>query len=865
MAIFGVYYYVVVAIVDRFMIEVRMIRYFILLFCFLVNAFVVFTQTRPSWCENVVYDKSYLANENLRTEGISYLLSDVQVNFVTQEYYTHLSMKIVGVNGLRQASSLMVNYDSTFQTAQFLSVHIIRNGQVVDVLKKQQPQQIRREKNLEYGMVDGSLTSYLKINDLRVGDILDYSCVVKGFNPIVRDFMAISQNTCFSVPIGKVHVCFVTGVSDDYNYQLKNGAPRPLVKECGNTTKYIWEVSNPEVINIEQDIPLWYDPVPKVLFSSNTNWERLTNHVLSLFTSEEALGYEYQALLDTIKGHYASKEEQARYAIKFVQNNIHYFANENGIYSFKPRHPNVILHKKSGDCKEKSWLLACLLKDIGYEAYPVLVNTSRGHVLEDQPVSLSVFDHCVNCLITGQDTIYIDPTITNQGGRLHNLFFPNYEKGLVVKIGASGLTSLPVQKMGKTTIEESYSFEGFRGLAYLHVKTVHEGGNADFQRTLFKNVALKDIQTGCLNLYADTYLRIDTLCMLSFEDDPEMNVTTLTQSYVIKNFWDVTDTLQPNNLMAKFHAKAIHDLLLRETYPSRKSPMALVYPIDITHIINVELPEDWIINNESETIAGEGFAFTRRVNYDDRNLTLSYNYVTTQSYVDKDNYLDFIEKNGRVFNNLNYVLWYYGSKNMEGQKDMPHPFFLALVIMTLLVYSMIAFKAYKYDPKVAPKYQGRNQPIGGWLLVPAIGIVAWTFTMCVLFIMKIDGGINNWLLPDASEDSSLRLLGRLILLFGLLLLLVFGVLNSVLLFLRRSSFPRMMVIYYIAFSIFSLMVSIIMHVALQDGEVFFMNLLPFANSAVWIPYFIKSERVKRTFTKRLSPERILAGEEIVTV
>lgn len=74
----------------------------------------------------------------------------------------------------------------------------------------------------------------------------------------------------------------------------------------------------------------------------------------------------------------------------------------------------------------------------------------------------------------------------------------------------------------------------------------------------------------------------------------------------------------------------------------------------------------------------------------------------------------------------------------------------------------------------------------------------------------------------------------------------------------------MMVIYYITFALFSLMVSTIMYVALQDGEVFFMNLVPFANSAVWIPYFMKSERVKRTFTKRLSPERILIGEQIVT-
>jgi hypothetical protein len=86
------------------------------------------------------------------------------------------------------------------------------------VLDLQKPETIRRESQLENGIINGQLTSFLEIHDVRIGDILEYAYTIKGFNAegVYYSHMSslesmlhknLLDNKVYSLPVAFVAIC----------------------------------------------------------------------------------------------------------------------------------------------------------------------------------------------------------------------------------------------------------------------------------------------------------------------------------------------------------------------------------------------------------------------------------------------------------------------------------------------------------------------------------------------------------------------------------------------------------------------------------------------------------------------------------
>ena len=82
---------------------------------------------------------------------------------------------------------------------------IIRRGnQLIDVLKSGQTfTTLRRETNLDAGMLDGQLTASLMPEGLQVGDVVELACTYVHVDPATKDSAEIEMATFNDSPIGR--------------------------------------------------------------------------------------------------------------------------------------------------------------------------------------------------------------------------------------------------------------------------------------------------------------------------------------------------------------------------------------------------------------------------------------------------------------------------------------------------------------------------------------------------------------------------------------------------------------------------------------------------------------------------------------
>ncbi len=338
---------------------------------------------------------------------------------------------------------------------------------------------------------DGSLTAVVNLSDVRVGDIVEYAYTRKGYNPVHKDHLDrrfyLSYETAllwqrFIVPIG-------------LNIQLRtvNDAPQPTISQQNGNVVYTWRIEKPTGVVSESGSPAWYDPSPQAALTSFEDWTAVNRWATKLFNVKEA---DKRALVQAMGNQFKSTDLAAytQEAIRFVQDEVRYLGFESGLNTHMPYPPLKVFRQRFGDCKDKSLLLTTLLNGRGIAAFPVLVNTSLEHTVSDLLPSAYAFDHCIVQVTLNNKTFYVDPTISNQGGRPDSVYFPHYSKGLVVDGQSKDLVTFGEQVTSSTVEKQTFTLDSIGGGAMLTITLTYKGGNADGARAQWSRYSANALQ-----------------------------------------------------------------------------------------------------------------------------------------------------------------------------------------------------------------------------------------------------------------------------------------------------------------------------------------------------------------------------------
>lgn len=794
--------------------------------------------------------------------GFYYLLLENQDHLGNMQSYKRRTYKILSSTGVQDMADITVGFDPEYQQVLLHSLNILRDGEILDKLDLTKMQVVQREANMERFLYDGSLTAIINLTDVRVGDIIDYSFTIVGKNPVHEKKYQQSFFLRFPVPIEQFRYTVIVPNKEKINYKKLYDATDPDITKTGNTTIYTWDAKKVQAFPYEAGIPAWFDPAPAVEISQFSSWKEVVDQYqkhYSLTTQQrESLGKKFSSSVSS------SSEEAGSLipVIRFVQDEVRYLGFENGLNSHRPSFPADVLDRRYGDCKDKSFLLSELLQAEGVKAYPMLVNSVNGRNLINSLPSANVFDHCVvRVELADNEILYIDPTISDQGGNLTNISFPDYGYGLVLKPGVSKLQKLPVPQEPQTKITETFEMDELGGGARLDVETIYRGSSADHRRAQFAGSSRQSVQQDYTSFYSNLYPSIKAEKNLSFRDYRDINEFIVYEQYRIDSMWTRSKE-QEHVIFTEFYPLSLQGFLFPDSYADRKMPVYLDPSVNVLHKTQVYLPESWNIRNENSSFGTEDFRYDFAVDYQPNRIEIKHAYKNLNDHIAPENLKSYLAEHTRAQENLSYFLTYDTNIAALGEDDSVSYlaiFFMFLVMGGTAFFCVLIYKNYDLPAQVNLP---RPREIGGWLALIGVGLVLTPIIVGYQFFGTGEYfNAATWQVLFSSEET---FAAGILMMFEFIYnsaYLIFTILIIVLFFQRRTIAPRMIIWFFAVTLVFSCLDTLLtfrlVGDAFSEAEIqeSYLELVKQAiRSAIWIPYFILSARVKETFTRTRSKE-----------
>jgi len=196
-------------------------------------------------------------------------------------------------------------------------------------------------------------------------------------------------------------------------------------------------------------------------FTTTPSWNAVAREYAEILKGQRQQA-DLGAIAKAAVGNAGSRKEIIDRLLAHVQQRVRYTGLEFGEASIVPRHPEEVLTRGYGDCKDKACLLVALLEASGIQAEVALLRAGQEHDVDPDMPGLALFNHAI-VYIPGAEELWIDPTVRlAPAGQL-----PVGDQGryaLIATPDTQGLKKTPqasaAQNLSRQTVEVLLAEEG---------------------------------------------------------------------------------------------------------------------------------------------------------------------------------------------------------------------------------------------------------------------------------------------------------------------------------------------------------------------------------------------------------------------
>jgi TPR repeat protein/transglutaminase-like putative cysteine protease/uncharacterized protein (DUF2164 family) len=455
-----------------------------------------------------------------------------------------------------------INYFAQYQKLALHRVVILRGDQRLDRTASVSIRPLQRETNIESGMLGGATTVQLLLDDVRIGDTLWISYTIEGENPVMGKRWSSDFHWDSGSPIELRRLTVLHPRNRPLAWRqlgdFQTGQITPQIEQAGDMERIRFEERALEAVEAEPSVPSDYLPVRMLQFTEYQDWNGVANWADSLFPKAAA-----SPALKSLARQFAaeaSAEARAAAALHWVQNEVRYFSVSIGENSHRPQLPDVVLKRRYGDCKDKSYLLVSLLRELGVKAQPVLLSADAPKLAAKVLPTPTWFNHViVQISIDGRD-YYVDPTRVNQPEPLAAMpiAFPG-ARVLLVDPAAQALSAIPERSETLPTFEhdEEITIADFSGAATLVTRDVYRSTYADGMRVYFTRMSANEQKKSALAKYEKLYPGISLDGAPAYQDVVADNRIEITSRYKLSK----AVTLKDKRYQVAFNSQILEGTL----------------------------------------------------------------------------------------------------------------------------------------------------------------------------------------------------------------------------------------------------------------------------------------------------------------
>lgn len=562
----------------------------------------------PAW----VVPAAEAGNKSLEAHSMHYRVIDDQilVDAASTWSYGHVVRVVDTAAGLATAAQIELEFDPAYQTFTLHHLRVLRSGQAIDKADRRRIQLLQRETQLERRMYDGRVTFSVVLDDVRVGDEIDFAYSVRGANPVFGGkFVANEYLASFRGPVAVQQLRILAPADRTINATLGPTDTTTSSRLIGQQRETVYRREAVARISPENNTPATAMLAHMVQLSEFADWAEVARWGSALFANAEG-GARTQAVADQIAASTPDKQARVLAALAFVQKEVRYFGTELGSSSHQPAPSDRVVEQRFGDCKDKVALLVALLRRLDVSATPVLVSSiNRSHVTAMLASPLA-FDHVIARIDLEGGPYWIDATRAQQTGLLANRQAVDFNQGLALEAASTGIGALPQGfDAVRQVVDDTLQFDSIAGEPTLVSRMTFRGAGAEMVRSAIANSGPATLQTNLAAPYVKAYPKLRSTGSLQVFDSVDDDAVTLVQTFKIAEFWRFPEERVLTGDVVQW---SVIEALIVPRQEARRDPYGIAYPGIYRHKVTLEFPED--VSSKP---------FNQSFNEGDRHFTLS--------------------------------------------------------------------------------------------------------------------------------------------------------------------------------------------------------------------------------------------------